>query len=103
MSAVRLLALLLLTSALPASAKPKLITGQVITEASRLGGKATVVIDKVTGDSTVAGEVVRNVVVKGDVVTRSQGGNGTACTSIGSVGGCGHTSGRDLRIRNGLK
>ena len=63
------------------------VAGRVVTR-SDPDSVATTMIQTDRGDARVAGERVRRVVIHGDVETGARNG-ASACTSIGSIGGCG--------------
>jgi len=63
------------------------IEGSVVTDADPTS-TATSRIGVDRGDARVSGELVRRVVIHGDVETRARNGSNT-CTAIGSIGGCG--------------
>jgi hypothetical protein len=65
------------------------VEGPIVTEAEGEGAVATTAIRNTRENARVTGRVVRNVVIKGNVETRATGTRSNACTSIGSIGGCG--------------
>jgi hypothetical protein len=64
-----------------------IVLGDLITE-SVDGGVVTQDIRNTHEDAVVHGTITRNVRIQGDVETRASGAHSSACTSIGSIGGC---------------